>query len=124
MRKSIVVTVSTALGAGIGILGDYFDAKQMIVDAFPYLRAFLPVIALGLVGAAIGWMLFLVGQYIYAKCPHNRFSALHDEISQELERTETYLSFPMFAHEGSRWAKRQSLAIKLNALKVSHSSQS
>ena len=35
-----------------------------------------------------------------------------------MDRTETYLGLPMFAHEGSRWAERETLAFKLVKLGV------
>ena len=52
-------------------------------------------------------------KYVCLGSPESRFAALHDEIAEELERTASYRGFPMFAEEGPRWAKRETLAIKL-----------
>ena len=57
-------------------------------------------------------------KYVYAKSPKSRFAALHDELAEELDRTETYLGFPMFVEEGSRWAKRETLAFRLTELGI------
>ena len=57
-------------------------------------------------------------KYVYAKSPKSRFAALHDELAEELEKTESYQGFPMFAEEGSRWAKRETLAFRLTELGI------
>ena len=55
------IAYSGLLGAGATLFFDIFGVKQLIVKALPILEAFIPIIALGLVGAAIGVVLSVVG---------------------------------------------------------------